>query len=314
MNKKTFGFYNYSYLPYALGDTITWLMNVKIQSEINKSKFISLNIFIDKNSPSSNLQKFITKYNYHKYIDELIRVFSIIDPNELNIINQKNLWDLQIKEVLKNGNNSWPRLFPLILNKLNFSSHNYIDKFYRKNGFLPNLVSSRKRSLKNDLLEKKYKKKVILVNFRQTNFSDNPNALDRDSDESNWIKFFKHIEKEDSKILFILLGEIERYSNKLLFLNNVLSLRDKGFNLKDEIELILSGTPFFGTSSGFSAVATFSQSPYYILRYEHVSARYVNLRVGDEKFIFSNSQQFISWEEDSIKNLKKCFNKLLNKL
>ena len=43
---KTFGFYDFSYSPYALGDTITWLMNVRVKaSEINSD--ISLNLFID---------------------------------------------------------------------------------------------------------------------------------------------------------------------------------------------------------------------------------------------------------------------------
>ena len=82
---KTFGFYDFSYSPYALGDKIK-LMNVHKASEINSD---ILNLFIDPKKPFSKYQNYINEYNYHKYIDEIISILSIVDPSEINLITKK---------------------------------------------------------------------------------------------------------------------------------------------------------------------------------------------------------------------------------
>lgn len=303
---KTFGFYDFSYSPYALGDTITWLMNVRVKaSEIDSD--ISLNLFIDPKKPFSKYQNYINEYNYHKYIDEIISILSIVDPFEINLITKRNDWYFQIKQALKNKNNTWPSLFNLLINHLDFSSHDNIDNFFKKNEYLPNLYKNNTLSKDLKKLLLKTKKKIITVNFRQSNFSEYPNSNHRNSSSNDWLNFFSKIGDKYPKYLFLLLGEQSKYDQKFFLLKNILSIRDSGFKLIDELKLILNGYPFFGTSSGFSAVATFSESPYYILKYEHNSSKYVNLKIGDQHFIFAKKNQFLDWDEDNYPNILKKF-------
>ena len=77
-----------------------------------------------------------------------------------------------------------------------------------------------------------------------------------------------------------------------------------------EISLILSGIPFIGTSSGYSAVATFSNSPYQILNFEHKSSKYIGVKVGND-YPFATKNQNLNWNYDTLTNIKKSFIKIV---
>ena len=63
--------------------------------------------------------------------------------------------------------------------------------------------------------------------------------------------------------------------------------------------MLLDGVPFMGTSSGFSAAATFSDTPYVITQFEHRAADYIGLPVGTERYPFAAPGQWLSWEQES---------------
>ena len=192
-------------------------------------------------------------------------------------------------------------------NSFDFSSHNLINYYYKKFKTLPKLKP--REQFLNQLNYFK-EKKIIAVNFRQSNLSEYPNNFRRDSKSENWFAFFKFAEKKNPNVHFILLGDVERYENKFFDFDNTLSLRKYNYHLGHEISLILSGIPFIGTSSGYSAVATFSNSPYQILNFEHKSSKYIGVKVGND-YPFATKNQNLNWNYDTLTNIKKSFIKIV---
>jgi hypothetical protein len=78
--------------------------------------------------------------------------------------------------------------------------------------------------------------------------------------------------------------------------------------------LLLSGTPFIGTSSGFSAAATFSNTPYVITNIEHRAAKFLEVPIGIEHYPFGNERQWLSWERETNGLLEALFQRLWDSL
>ena len=67
-----------------------------------------------------------------------------------------------------------------------------------------------------------------------------------------------------------------------------------------------------GSSSGFSAVATFSEVNYFITNFEHVSSHYINLPVGTPHYAFAHEKQVLSWEVETEDVLIDALNSLIS--
>ena len=83
-----------------------------------------------------------------------------------------------------------------------------------------------------------------------------------------------------------------------------------GFGLGHELTLLFEGAPFFGSSSGFSAAATFSNTPYTITNFERRAAEFVEMPVGTERYPFSFEHQWLSWEPETEEVLFDLFDRL----
>jgi hypothetical protein len=76
------------------------------------------------------------------------------------------------------------------------------------------------------------------------------------------------------------------------------------------LTLLFEGAPFFGTSSGFSAAATFSNTPYTITHVEHRAAKFFGIPVGIERYPFALQHQWLSWERETARLLIELFDRL----
>jgi hypothetical protein len=80
--------------------------------------------------------------------------------------------------------------------------------------------------------------------------------------------------------------------------------------LGHELTLLFEGAPFFGSSSGFSAAATFSNTPYTITNFEHRAAEFVGVPVGVERYPFALEDQWLSWKPETEQGLLDLFDRL----
>ena len=70
--KVMVGIYDFSYGPYALGDALTWQMNLGILAAEHGCDAIDEYLVIRPMKPSSRFQPFITHHNYVSVIDGLL--------------------------------------------------------------------------------------------------------------------------------------------------------------------------------------------------------------------------------------------------
>jgi hypothetical protein len=85
----------------------------------------------------------------------------------------------------------------------------------------------------------------------------------------------------------------------LLNLPNVASLRTWGLGLGHELTLMLRSDLFIGASSGFAAMANFSEVPYFITRMTRGACDTYNIEFGAKRLPFGNDRQILVYEPET---------------
>lgn len=183
------------------------------------------------------------------------------------------------------------------------SSHKDINRAAAENGSIPHLQSP--RSMKSDLLasEKNNRKfnSFIAVNFRLRAYdeSSGPALLSRDSDLQAWIEFLRQAAKKHPRLKFAILGKLEEKTEALFKLDNVFFPRLSGQSLGHELAWVEYSRLFMGSSSGFAAMANFTQVPYFITRMNDLAYANYNIPSGSEKLPFASKEQWLIDEDES---------------
>ena len=154
----------------------------------------------------------------------------------------------------------------------------------------------------------------IIVNIRQSALTKNPAAVNRDSPADVWFRFFASAKKFWPKALFVLVGGFSEWERRFSRCQNVVIPRLFGLGLGHELTLLLEGNPFIGTSSGFSAAATFSDTPYVITNVEHRAAKFFGIPAGTQHYPFATTRQWLSWETETDALLASLFERLWESL
>ncbi len=312
--KVFIGIYDFSYAPYALGDAITWQVNLCVKAIENGCAKIAQYIIADPLRPSSYLQRYITENNYIEYLNNLSPVF-LCCPNTVSIhfVKDKALFDLFMLKQAFRSQPSWPNIIGHLTGQLDFISHKSINKFYQKYKYVPRLTIPRGYENSMDaFLEKRCSNRfVVTVNIRQrrlyTTSDEASSAISRDAPLDEWYKFFRIVRDKHPEVVFLILGGYSTWERELYNYENVIIPRTMGFGLAHELTLLHKSDLFLGTSSGFSAMATFSETPYIITNFEPFASKFVGLPVGTPKYPFALDNQILSWEKESAELLLNLF-------
>ncbi len=73
--KVMVGIYDFSYGPYALGDALTWQMNLGVLAAEHGCDAIDEYLVVRPMKPSNRLQPFVTQHHYVSVIDGLLPAF-----------------------------------------------------------------------------------------------------------------------------------------------------------------------------------------------------------------------------------------------
>ena len=93
--KKIFGVYDFTKQPFALGDVILFLMNLKCLKALNNSESIEIMIKVNKNLPSNlNQISYINKYNYSDHFINIINSFQLIGKNNIHFVNDEKIFNV----------------------------------------------------------------------------------------------------------------------------------------------------------------------------------------------------------------------------
>ena len=274
-NNVFYGIYDFSYAPFALGDAITWQINVQIGAIENQLENIIHYLALDQISTFFKDQKYITPNNCQEFFENIFPAF-LCSPmlSDIRVISNKN--DLFLL-YLCNYRHVFPDIKSHVFSNLDISSHKRINNFFSKYGYIPRIsIPKGYQDSMDSFIEEYCRDRVLIaVNIRQRRFFANAfletsdDVFYRDSNLSAWYSFFKTVEMEYPEVLFLIMGGISEWERELYTFSNVIILRTMGYNLAHELTMLQKSGFFMGTSSGFAAVATFSRIPYIITNYDH---------------------------------------------
>ena len=311
------GIYDFSYGPYALGDALTWQMNLGILAAEHGCNAIDEYLVIRPLKPSSRFQTFVTQHNYVSVIDGLLPAF-FCSPKmrSLKLIRNAPTFNLFLLREAIHRRPMWPSLWDHLNAKLDFVSHKRINAFWDKHGYLPWLGAPRGYGPWADSFRRTHcdGRFVVAVNVRQSALSVTPANLFRDSPWPEWLAFMRRAAERDPKVLFMVLGGYSEWTRELYLLPNVLIPRAMGLGLAHELALLHRADLFMGTSSGFATLATFCNVPYIITKIQHLFSEHAGIPVGHRHYPFGAENQVLSWETETQDLLWDLFEEIRERL
>src|SRR6266404_4821337 len=142
--KPMIGIYDFSYVPYALGVSLTWPMNLNVVAAAAGCDAVDQYLVINPIRPGSRYQPFVSQHNYVTIIDNLFPAFlcsSLL--RSLKIIRHPPSFNLFLLREVVRGRPMWPSFFSHLRRRLYFISHRQINAYYRQHGKLPWLSAPR---------------------------------------------------------------------------------------------------------------------------------------------------------------------------
>ena len=307
------GIYDFSYSPYALGDALTWTMNLNVGAADAGCDAIDQYLVINPSRPGNRLQPFVNQHNYVSIIDSLFPAF-LCSPmlRSLKLIRDHPTFNLFLLREVVRRRPMWPPFHSHLNGKLDFITHWRINAFYRKHGYLPWLTAPRGYAAWADAFYQVHcgGRFVVAVNIRQGALSLTPANLIRDSPLPEWHAVIRRVTARHPDVLFLILGGYTEWDREVYRLSNVLIPRAMGFGLGHELALLHRADLFMGSSSGFAAMATFCNKPYLITNIQNLFSQYIDVPVGGRRYPFGNENQILYWEKETQDVLLEFFEEL----
>jgi hypothetical protein len=314
-SKTTWGILDFSAMPYALGDCLTWQVNLMCTALENKSNSIRIIVLLDPKNPSNyKLQPHIKEGNYKIFFEKLKDSLFCI-PMKHTVQYESDRY-LVFKAALLSHQRPqlelWPPLIHFAADKVDYMSHHTIIRFYKKYGFIPLLGRPSKPPSKAAKQLENSKNIKVFLHLRNSMTSDSPANIYRDSDPKKWVQTLLYINSlTKGKVDFWYAGAPQEYFKEVIELNTVYPLRLKGLQLKDELFLLKKADMFIGSMSGFAMSAVYSKTPYVITKLE---TKFKREMLGDSnnstKFPFAANNQYLLWDDEDEVDLKKYIKNL----
>ena len=308
------GIYDFSYAPIALGDCLTWQINVLVDAKEHKSEQIEYYLLLDNTEYTNPLQTFLNKENYKDHIIPLMPAFLCnSDLNSIKFFNHRNNFNVFLGRHLLARGKMWPNFTQHLRSKLDFISHKKINKFFRQHKYIPLLNAPLGyEDFYKSFYQKHFQGKTIVsINIRQSVLSSIPRNTFRDSPTQEWVKFIKKVYQIHPDIVFCVLGGYDEIDYSIERRPNVFVMRGNDYHLAHELCVLKNSAFFMGSSSGFATMATFSGVPYFICNIQNLAAPHWEIKVGDDHYPFATSQQFLYWNRETSEVLYEYFLKLL---
>ncbi len=319
--------WDFSVKPYALGDILSWLIEVVVRCEKAGKNKIDLVILADPNRPSPVNQPYVVKQNFIRHLYSMLPAFSFCPMlNNIHIVQDRNDVESYLSHALKNNLLVKPDLIHYF-NELNDAKpfrgfFSEMNQYYAETGRTPRFNKNSAYSVINDYLQFGFKSDAFFVclhmrkrSANQESVSSGSNVL-RDADPDIWIEFIKRVAKSHPNVCFVVLGRPDEISRQLYKLSNVLFLKHYGAGLAEEITAILEADLFMAISSGPAVAAIFSETPYliYIEEINQINAaEHKEVQIG-EQVQFAAENQIHRWINVNTEILHEDFSAMYDKL
>ncbi|HVS26496.1 MAG TPA: hypothetical protein VHE58_04265 [Burkholderiales bacterium] len=312
------GLFDLSYLHYALGDALTAQMNIACLAREAGCTGIDLCLFVDPVYPAAQAQDFINRYNYPVHLDNLFPAFLCLPGlSSIRLVRDSVTAGLILCSLAASRTPMWPSLHQHLRRRMTYPmSHDIINRFYAREGFVPQLAAPRGygRWAREFLLQHWPDRFVVCINPRQSRLNAIPAATYRDSPLNEWHAFIDTVADRYPDVHFLMLGGFHEWESVLTRRPNVSIPRVMGLTLAHELALLRSADLFMGASSGFSTMATFTDVPYVITNYEHLFASVAGVEVNAPRYPFATEHQHLVWLKEDAALLMKYFEAVYHRL
>ena len=296
-------FIDFDYQHYALGDMLTKAVYCACRAIDSGCRAIDLFLIIDPSRPSAPAQGFVTPENYVTHLYGLAPAF-LCTPmlRALHILRDSGLAASYYRvAAVQAGHPHWPSYRAQARREITYPlGHHEINDFHARRGYVPKLQAPQgyeawARAFAAKLMPGKF---VVCVNPRQSRLTASPAVTYRDANLEDWYAFIDRAGVELPRVVFLQVGGYAEWDRTILDRDNVIVPRAMGLGLAHELALMSRAQMFIGTSSGFAAMATFSDLPYLICDVEHFFAPFAGIEVGADAYPFAGEDQFLLWEKE----------------
>lgn len=331
--KKTYSaIYDFALFPYALGDALTWNIQTTLRAMELGCDQVDVYLCIDRNTPAFLYQAdLIHEGNYQLFFQELLPAFQTHPLiRHLKIYGDRTSLLMDLVDIRKEN--------PQIENDIReyegavqpqVSEHDraeYFKKFIYSHRKL-NEWSAGGRAMPllsipsgysgeiQHLLGKTWAaKRVVAVHFRLRRLDlgmGGEHTYNRDASFSEWYTFLQQAAVSHPEVQFVVLGRLQEKPLSILRMPNVASLRPLGMSLGHELALVALADLFLGSSSGFAAMANFTEVPYFITKMGKSPCEAYEIPIGTRRLPFARAHQHLVYEEESAELLEACLQQAL---
>ena len=306
-------FLDYGYMPYALGDTITWTADAQVAAKDAGADEIDVVVLATRERPAPNWQPFVTSFNYMSNVYNLLPAY-LGSPmvRSVHILeNRQTFYDL-VSDAHDRGGAMWPSINALVDERMNFISHLRVVDHFLRCGSIPLLAAPRGYASMAEAFLKKWcpGKFCVVVNVRQSHLRATQFQSERDSQFATWAEFIKRTAQKYNDVMFLVVGQFSDVDRRFSRLPATIVPRSLGFGLGVELALLQGADLFMGTSSGFAQAALFGQPAYIVTHTEHRAAEYCGVPVGARHHPFGRADQIVTWTLETVEELEEEFSKM----
>ena len=312
--------YDFGLFPYALGDVLTWNVQTAIRCEELGRERMDTFICMDEHHPVNFYQRdLVTADNCELFFNELFGAFGT-HPKLGNVFLYRRREKMleRLREASRDdvGNSESLANYERALERRedqaamveyftkNIHSHEHINAYAAKHGKIPLLRPSMGCGPDvNGLVAKRFAgKRIVAIHVRLRRLDAGYGADHtywRDSNFLEWFEFLVEAGKRHPEVQFVVVGRLQEKPLELLRLPNVISLRAFGLGLGHELSLMLRSDLFIGPSSGFAAMAYFSELPYFMTNVNPAACRAFRIAPGSERLPFATERQILVYEPET---------------
>lgn len=307
--KRILAIWDFHTVPYSIGDLIILHEKIQILRFIHRVDKADICFICEPQRPVRKLgEQGVTPENFHYHFPSMVStVYSNPHVGSFFIFDSHRQFEDFVAGNI-NGYYIWPEFKKYSVRHRTYESNfNSIQDFYRENGFLPYL-DCRPSTL--EWAYSFYKKNIspefpVVVHMRNNPY----NSAARNAQIDVWLHFFKNCEGKFN-VKFVIIGAAGEIDERFRCLSNVLIAKDYHTTVEQDMVLVYSALIHLGTSSGPSAMAVFSRTPYISFGYRPANE---SLSYGDS-FNFATDLQKLIWEPETKDMLMEEFSNLFCKV
>jgi hypothetical protein len=311
---RLLAFFDYGYLPHALGDTLTCVENVQIAAREARASEVDIVVLASRERPAPSWQPFITAHHHVSSVHGLLPAFlSSSLVRDVHLIEDRQFFYAMISGLHRQGVSMWPPVAALTAETIDFMSHMKAVEHFRRAGSIPLLSAPRGYAEKAHAFVARFcaGRFRVVVNIRQSHLKSSHFQPERDSQFETWAQFIIECAKRYPDVIFIVTGRFSDVDRRFERLPATIVPRSWGHGLGVELSLLQDADLFMGTSSGFSQAALFGHPAYIVTNTEPRAAAFCGVPVGARHHPFGRPDQIVTWSRETVESLMSDFEAVL---